>query len=202
MFIKLTKLDNSPIWLNASFIVTVEPRKGGGSIVVPIGDGLDYEVREKAEAVLALLDGAPQPVVVPVPTSDCLTQTPDDVSPEPAAPEHEAPAPIERAPEVAAEPIAAGERVESATAEEKPAARKTTRKTATKAKPRKRATKKTPLPLDEAQVERLKKLAPRSTQKLANTLVSQFKIEDTATTIQALAEHEVLKLEGDHVIWS
>lgn len=83
MFIKLTKLDNSPVWLNASFIVTVEPRKGGGSIVVPIGDGLDYDVRERCEDVLALLEGAPVPKVVPIPVSDCLTKTPTDVSPEP-----------------------------------------------------------------------------------------------------------------------
>ena len=83
MFIKLTKLDNSPVWLNASFIVTVEPRKGGGSIVVPIGDGLDYDVRERCEDVLAKLEGAPIPKVVPIPVSDCLTKTPADVSPEP-----------------------------------------------------------------------------------------------------------------------
>lgn len=83
MFIKLTKLDNSPVWLNASFIVTVEPRRGGGSIVVPIGDGLDYDVREKCEDVLALLQNAPTPTVVPIPVSDCLTKTPADVSPEP-----------------------------------------------------------------------------------------------------------------------
>lgn len=83
MFIKLTKLDNSPVWLNASFIVTVEPRRGGGSIVVPIGDGLDYDVRERCEDVLALLQNAPMPTVVPIPVSDCLTKTPADVSPEP-----------------------------------------------------------------------------------------------------------------------
>ena len=45
-FVRLTRLDGSPIWLNASFVVTVEPRKGGGSVVVPIGDGLDYDVKE------------------------------------------------------------------------------------------------------------------------------------------------------------
>ena len=67
MFIKLTRLDNTPIWINASFVVTVEPRKGGGAIVVPIGDGLDYDVREMPEAVLGLLGDAPAPAVVPVP---------------------------------------------------------------------------------------------------------------------------------------
>lgn len=61
MFIKLTRLDHSAIWINASFVVTVEPRKGGGSVVVPIGDGLDYDVMESPEAVLALLADAPAP---------------------------------------------------------------------------------------------------------------------------------------------
>ena len=83
MFIKLTKFDNRPVWLNASFIVTVEPRReGAGAIVVPIGDGLDYDVRESPEEVLRKLEGAPTPTVVPVPVSDCLTKTPPDVSPE------------------------------------------------------------------------------------------------------------------------
>ena len=59
MFIKLTRLDHSEIWINASFVVMVEPRKGGGSVVVPIGDGLDYDVMESPEAVLALLADAP-----------------------------------------------------------------------------------------------------------------------------------------------
>ena len=81
-FVRLTRLDGSPIWLNASFVVTIEPRKGGGTTVVPIGDGLDYDVRETPEDVLAYLDGAPVPEVVPVPTSDALTLTPEDVSPE------------------------------------------------------------------------------------------------------------------------
>ena len=81
-FVRLTRLDGSPIWLNASFVVTIEPRKGGGTTVVPIGDGRDYDVRETPEDVLAYLDGAPVPEVVPVPTSDALTLTPEDVSPE------------------------------------------------------------------------------------------------------------------------
>lgn len=83
MYIKLTKLDNSPIWINSSFVVTIEPaRNRPGSIVVPIGDGLDYDVRESAEEVLALLAGAPESVVVPVQTTSGLTKTPADVSPE------------------------------------------------------------------------------------------------------------------------
>lgn len=86
MFIQLTRLDGSPVWLNASFIVTVEPsRGGGGAIVVPIGDGLDYDVREKPEEVLQMLDGAPPVKVVPVPPPKTLTVKPDDVSYESAA---------------------------------------------------------------------------------------------------------------------
>lgn len=82
MFIRLTRTDGLPIWLNASFIVTVEPARSGGSIVVPIGDGLDYDVKEAPETVLALLDNAPPAKVVPVPPPKALTPTPDDVSPE------------------------------------------------------------------------------------------------------------------------
>ncbi|MBQ9740094.1 MAG: hypothetical protein IJV91_04045 [Kiritimatiellae bacterium] len=63
-------------------MVTVEPSRGGGSIVVPIGDGLDYEVKEPPEAVLAVLDGAPPAKVVPVPPPKTLTPRPDDVSPD------------------------------------------------------------------------------------------------------------------------
>lgn len=81
MYIKLTRFDNTPVWINAAFVVTVEPRKqGAGSIVVPIGDGLDYEVRETPEAVLAMLEGAPVATVVPVPPPKALTATPEDVS--------------------------------------------------------------------------------------------------------------------------
>ena len=56
MFIQLTRTDGIPVWLNACFVVTVEPSRGGGSIVVPIGDGLDYEVKESPETVLSMLD--------------------------------------------------------------------------------------------------------------------------------------------------
>ena len=82
MFIRLTRTDGVPVWLNACFVVTVEPSRGGGSIVVPIGDGLDYEVRESPDAVLSMLEGAPPVKVVPVPPPKSLTPRPDDVSPE------------------------------------------------------------------------------------------------------------------------
>lgn len=82
MFIQFTRTDGTPVWLNSSFIVTIEPARSGGSIVVPIGDGLDYEVRESPKEVLAMLDGAPSVEVVPVPSPNSLTPRPDDVSPE------------------------------------------------------------------------------------------------------------------------
>lgn len=82
MFIQLTRTDGQPIWINAAFVVTVEPLRNGGSIVVPIGDGLDYEVREAPETVLALLKEAPPAKVVPVRPPKALTRTPEDVSPD------------------------------------------------------------------------------------------------------------------------
>ena len=94
MYIKLTRMNGRPIWLNASFVVTVEPTPIGGAIVVPIGDGLDYEVRETPETVLALLSGAPTPTVVPVRPPRALAPQPEDVSPEderPSDPEPEKP---------------------------------------------------------------------------------------------------------------
>ena len=94
MYIKLTRMNGRPIWLNASFVVTVEPTPIGGAIVVPIGDGLDYEVRESPETVLALLADAPAPTVVPVRPPRALAPQPEDVSPEeerPSDPEPEQP---------------------------------------------------------------------------------------------------------------
>lgn len=187
MFIKLTKFDNSPIWVNASFIVTVEPRReGSGSVVVPIGDGLDYDVRESPEAVLAMLEGAPIPAVVPVPVSDCLTQTPEDVSPDPEP--------------VCEEPVKEED-------EQKP------RKRATRAKTKAAASKKTkpdeeppvaaaPVEFSDDQVSRLRKLAPKSVGKLRNTLLSQFKVSDADAAIKSLADKGALTLDGARVIWN
>ena len=206
MFIKLTKLDNSPVWLNASFVVTVEPRKGGGSIVVPIGDGLDYDVREKPEEVLSLLDGAPDPQVVPIPVSDCLTKTPEDVSPEPERGQTPEP---ERGQAPKLESSDAAEPEEEAPAEEKPAKKtrsraksdKTTKTTAAK-KPRTTRAKKPTLDLSEDEVARLRKMAPGSVNKLKNTLFSQFHVEDPSKTMLALEALGILSLDRDHIIWS
>ena len=215
MFIKLTRLDNRPVWLNASFIVTVEPRRdGNGAVVVPIGDGLDYDVRESPETVLGMLAGAPVPTVVPVPVSDCLTKPPDDVSP-------------------AQEPKFAEAKPEQKPAEQKSAAKSEGEKPAEK-KPRKRTTrakakaaeekpteakvvaevepapakKEEPAPvkipeleLSPDQVARLAKLAPKSIGKLKNTLATQFHVADVGGTVLALEAKGAFTLEGNRVVW-
>lgn len=199
MFIRLTRLDNSPIWLNAAFIVTVEPRKGGGSVVVPVGDGLDYDVREMPEAVLALLGDAPAPAILPIPTKDALTPTPEDVSPETDAQlVSEARQSAEKS-EPSAEKSAPAD---ATTDEPKPAKR--TRKTATTTtakKPRATRKKKPALPLPPEDVERLSRMRPKSLKKLQNTLQSQFKVEDVASAIEALAANAVFTLEQERVLW-
>ena len=215
MFIKLTKLDGRPVWLNASFIVTVEPRRdGNGAVVVPIGDGLDYDVKETPETVLRMLEGAPVPTVVPVPVSDCLTKTPVDVSPEPE-PKRESPR-AEEPPAAKAEQPAA----EKPAAEKKPRRRTTkAKKTAAKGDEPKAEEKPSEKPADEPaaasaeppkvpalelapdQVARLAKLAPKSVAKLKNTLATQFHVADVGGTVLALEAKGAFSLEGNRVIW-
>ena len=194
MYTKLTRFDNRPVWLNAAFVVTVEPRRdGSGAVVVPIGDGLDYDVRESPEEVLRMLEGCPAPQVVPVPVSDCLTKTPADVSPEPERKppeperqEKEIAKPIEEKPgEPEAKPVKKPARAK------KPAAAK-------KAKP----AKKPVLELSDDEVTRLGKLAPKSIAKLKNTLSTQFRVADVSETVAALESKGVIKLDGNHVSWT
>jgi len=178
MFIKLTRFDNRPVWLNASFIVTVEPRKDGvGSVIVPIGDGFDYDVRESVEEILEKLEGAPAPAIVPVPAPDCLTKRPADISP---------------APEPEEKPI-----------EVKKPRRRTVRKTKTE-QPAEPPVEKPlpPLELSEDQIARLVKLAPKSVGKLKNTLATQFHIADIVGTVLALEAKKVFSVNGARVIWS
>ena len=190
-FVRLTRLDGSPIWLNASFVVTVEPRKGGGSVVVPIGDGLDYDVRETPEAVLAYLDGAPVPEVVPVPTSDALTPTPEDVSPEGGDDEKK----------------------------DEPEAEKPAKKTARKTAKRKSAAAEKPEKAEEApsfkqpdpasqaaellddEIARLRKMAPRTVKKLQNTLMTQFKSVNAEAALATLVSRGVVVIDGTRVNW-
>ena len=214
MFIKLTRFDNRPVWLNASFIVTVEPRRdGNGAVVVPIGDGLDYDVRETPAEVLKLLEGAPEPKVVPVPVSDCLTKTPADVSPEPEKKDPPPPPPPPPAP--AAPEVSAAEEAPQVEESGKKPRKRTTRKTtksAVEKKPRaaKKADEPKPEPpaaplrleLSDDQVARLRKMAPKSLAKIKNTLATQFHVGDVGGTVAALAEKGIYKIDGNHIEWA
>lgn len=185
MFVKLTKKDGSPIWINAGFIVTVEPSHEG-SIVVPVGDGLDYEVRETPQCVLAMLEGAPSPAIVPVPASDALALAPKDVSPEEYTAETEE---AEKQPRKTVKRTRAKAASTESSAEKKPV----------KSRTRKR---KPALDLSDEEIERLGKLAPKTLKKLCNTLVAQFKVSEPGDTVQALAARGTVTLEGERVIWS
>ena len=171
-FVRLTRLDGSPIWLNASFVVTIEPRKGGGATVVPIGDGLDYDVREAPEAVLAYLDGAPVPEVVPVPTSDALTPTPEDVSPEDAPAAEEPPAAPPHASSVARARPGRDLRAQPTVAD-----------------------------LLDGEVARLRKMAPRTVKKLHNTIMTQFKSVNAEAAITTLVTRGIIVIDGTRVYW-
>ena len=193
MYIKLTRFDNRPVWLNAAFVVTVEPRRdGSGSVVVPIGDGLDYDVRESPEEVLRMLEGCPAPQVVPVPVSDCLTKTPADVSPEP---ERKPPEPVRQEKEIE-KPV----EEKPGEPESKPAKKPARTKKPAAAKKAKPA-KKPVLELSDEEVTRLGKLAPKSIAKLKNTLSTQFRVADVSETVAALEAKGVIKIDGNHVSW-
>ena len=190
MYIKLTRVDSRPVWLNAAFVVTVEPRRdGNGAVVVPIGDGLDYDVRESPEEVLRMLEGCPAPQVVPVPVSDCLTKTPADVSPEPERKPMETTKDEEKPAAPAEKP--ADKPAKKPARAKKPAATK-------KAKP----AKKPVLELSDEEVTRLGKLAPKSIAKLKNTLSTQFRVSDISETVAALEAKGVIKIDGNHVNWA
>ena len=136
-----------------------------------------------------MLEGVPAPTVVPVPAPEALTKRPDDVSGEnggfieTALPENE---------------VGRG----SMTPPDQPPAKPAKKRAARKPPVKKTKIKKPELALTESDVERLKKMAPGSVKKLANTLTPQFKVEDADGAIKALAGKGVLSLERDHVIWN
>ena len=222
MFIRLTRFDGSPIWLNASFVVTIEPGRSGGSIVVPIGDGLDYEVRESPAVVLERLGNAPTPELIPVPISDSLSKLPVDVRPEggllPNAKQLAQEAREQAAkdakaekkslePKVSVEPAVFVGDAPSADADAtgtvtKPRTRKTASTAKKTTRTRKTAAKKPILDLTEEQVGRLRKMAPGSVKKLLNTLFTQFKVADAEATLKALVAHDVVMTdERERVFW-
>ena len=217
MFIKLTRTDGRPIWINPEFIVTVEGRKDGGSIVVPGCDGLDYDVKESPQAVMDMCGG--KVVVAEIPPSPA---PPADPPPQEKAAEEKGkvsevpakkrgrkaskaaaasePAPVPEtppAPELSSvqEPPPAPEppagQAASAPAEENPPA-----------KPRKRTSRKKPaIDLTDEQMARLRKMAPGSRQKLLNTLV-HLKVPNAEATAVALIANKVLEILPDnHVNW-
>ena len=57
MFLKLTRIDRKPVWINTAFIAAVEPRLNmSGSVVTPVGDEIDYDVLENPETIMSHLD--------------------------------------------------------------------------------------------------------------------------------------------------
>ena len=206
MFIKLTRTDGRPIWINPEFIVTVENRKDGGAIVVPAGDGLDYDVKESSDAVMRLCGGEPPPEA-PVPEPP--PPDPNEALPivnAPDLPVDQAEATVQalrekvkrlretaaaKKPDEKAAPSAEPPPAEAPEAEPKPAA-----------KPRKRTSRKKPaIDLTDEQMERLKKMAPSSRQKLLNTL-AHLKVANAEATAVALLAHKVIEMTPDnHVNW-
>ena len=219
MFIKLTRTDGRPIWINPEFVVTVEDRKGGGSIVVPAGDGLDYDVKESPDAVMRMCAGemplstAEQSVARPVepkaeePVAQQTTE-PTDVLPMQDAP----PVSVDQAEATVQALREKVKRLRKATESDKPEA-STAGKPGTKlneedakpkptAKPRKKASRKKPaIDLTDEQMARLRKMAPGSRQKLLNTL-SHLKVPNAEATAVALIAHKVIEILPDnHVNW-
>lgn len=215
MFIKLTRTDGRPIWINPEFIVTVEGRKDGGSIVVPGGDGLDYDIKESPQAVMDLCGGKVVAAEIPPPPATPADPPPPEkgaeekatVSGEPAASEPvpakkrgrkaskaaaaPEPAPVPETPPAAEPPAVAAEAEPVTPDEEKPPA-----------KPRKRTSRKKPtIDLTDEQMARLRKMAPGSRQKLLNTLV-HLKVPNAEATAVALIANKVLEILPDnHVNW-
>ena len=223
MFIKLTRLNGAPIWINGAYVVTVEKGRQVGAVVVPIGDGLDYDVKETPEQILAMIDGKVEKVV-PVPASDALTlgETGAAVLEAAAAKEAEAAKaepvksaaveakvevgePVKSAAEIAEESAAvaveAVKAVETAkTAKKRSTVAKRAVKSSTKAKTSR--AKKPVLDLDEKQIERLIKQKPGTKKRLINTLESQFKTASSEATVAALIAHGVVKMdENEKIDW-
>lgn len=220
MFIRLTKKDGNHIWLNSGFIVTVEPVKSGGAVVVPFGDGLDYEVRESAESIISLVEGVPAADIVAAPVEGAPVET-EKVPPLAEVAETAEEQPVFEAvdvPSVSEEESAAAVAAVSQLApkpeeEEKPSKRARKAKArpapagtpATEGErklPRRRAVRKTTLDLTEEQLARVRSMAPRSVKRLTNTLSSQFAVLDPETTVRALVEHDIITVDDQsHITW-
>lgn len=219
MFIRLTRTDGRPIWINPEFVVTVEDRKGGGSIVVPAGDGLDYDVKESPDAVMRMCGGVAAATPPAVEHAESADQ-PAEETPGQAAEEPTDILPMQDAPPVSVDQAEAtvqalrekvkrlrkateSDKPEASTAE-KPGGKPTEEDAKPKlaAKPRKKASRKKPaIDLTDEQMARLRKMAPGSRQKLLNTL-SHLKVPNAEATAVALIAHKVIEILPDnHVNW-
>ena len=219
MFIRLTKKDGTFVWLNTEYIVTVEPVRTGGTIVVPVGDGLDYEVRESAETIISLVEGTPVEEIAAT-VAETPEEAPAEATPDPEAAPAEAPVFEQTEVEVKseAESAAAVAAVIQLTPPEAPAGGKPAKRARkTKGRPvpagtpategerkvvRHRAARKTPLELTEDQLSRIRAMAPRSVKRLSNTLSSQFDVIEPETVIRSLVEHDIITVdEQSHITW-
>ncbi len=219
MFIRLTKKDGTFVWLNTEYIVTVEPVRTGGTIVVPVGDGLDYEVRESAETIISLVEGTPVAEIAAT-VAETPEEAPAEATPAPEAAPAEAPVFEQTEVEVKseAESAAAVAAVIQLTPPEAPAEGKPAKRARkTKGRPvpagtpategerkvvRHRAARKTPLELTEDQLARIRAMAPRSVKRLSNTLSSQFDVIEPETVIRSLVEHDIITVdEQSHITW-
>ena len=204
MYIKLTRMNGRPIWLNASFVVTVEPTPIGGAIVVPIGDGLDYEVRESPETVLALLAHAPAPTVVPVRPPRALAPQPEDVSPEEEQLSDPEPEPESEKPAEEAKPAKRGRRRKK-NAEQPETASTTDKVQTTSAEEVSRVTE-TPEPEGFREiVADLKARKCRTGKRLRNAIKSYFKKTDELEIdyiIETMINRGYMLVGADgHVTW-
>ena len=96
MFIKLTRTDGTPVWMNPEFIVRFEPWKKGSAVAVA-GDG-DFEVMEEPRTILALAGGTPSTPIKEAPAVTVEVELPKRKTrtrrkAEEAPPAEEAPAP-------------------------------------------------------------------------------------------------------------
>ena len=175
---------------------------------MPIGDGLDYEVRESPEAVLEMLEGAPPVKVVPVPPPKALTPMPDDVSPD-VNPRDEAPVSDGKP---AQEPQRKTRKTKSA-----PKKKTTGVEPATEAEPRVPAKKKrasaavkaaeTALPQDFLKImEDLRTRKCRTVQRMRNAIKSDYRKTDSVEIDRIIEEmmnggYIVVEADG-HVNWT
>lgn len=215
MFIRLTsKYKRLPVWINPQFVASVEKCEHGGCVVGPVGAGVDFEVLEAPERVLALLSAPDSQEVAPPPE-------------EPAAPAP-APAPAPAVPETPGAPADSQPKPKKSTpakpkgaakkkSEQKPAAKKPAPGKAQK--PQDGAQEPPPPPpaaapadvgeppilpqaLPEAKLEKLRRLAPGSLGKLRNTLQKQFSVSNPQRAIEELMANAEIVIDGNRVLWS